>query len=64
MASTEKSVDLINNYFCGIGKTLDDKLPRGLDIGTMIQTDCLFDIRPEISGEVVSELIDEIDINL
>lgn len=62
LASTEISVELINQYFSNIGRSHDDNLPSGLGLGTMIATDCTFDIVPDITVEEVLELIENIDI--
>lgn len=37
LAGPLRSANIINEYFCGIGKTLDDKLPAGHDPETLYQ---------------------------
>lgn len=61
LASTEKSVELINHYFSNIGRTLDDKLPLGLDLGTMLTTDYTFDLLPNFTTNDILDIVADID---
>lgn len=57
------SANIINKFFTEIGHQLDLKLPLGTDPKSMYKVNTVFELKPDITVDTVSELISGIDIS-
>lgn len=62
LADTDRSCNIINDFFVGIGKKLDNNLPHGYDAISMVNTECEFSMPPYVSPMTIKKLVMDIDL--
>lgn len=61
LADTERSCNIINDYFVGVGQKLDNSLPYGENPASMVNVDCEFSMPPYVSPMMIKKTVINIE---